>query len=433
MRFATLLLQLGVVLALIPSLASDSAFADDWPSWRGPTRDGRTKESSGWTTRAWPIDQPTWEANVGEGCSSPVVANGRLYTLGWKNNQDTVVCLDAATGKTRWKQSYNSPRYGRHHKGDEDAYSGPTATPEIDTTTGLLYTLSADGGLACWDTASEGRRVWGVNLYDAYRVPRRPEVGMNGSLRDYGYITAPLVHGDWLIVAVGAKEGHLMAFDKKNGKRRWVSECTEPAGHCGGLAPIEVEGVPCLSSLTLRKLVIVRLDQGREGRTVAEYDWVTDFGNNVASPAVHKNFVLITSSYNRRAMCKLELSLSGAKKVWESPHPSGACTPVILDDHVYWAWERFHCLDFATGKLKWAGGSYGSPGSCIATADGKLITWGGRGTLALIEPANKYKELSRRVRVFQALCWPHVVFADQSLFCKDREGNLKCFRLKPMP
>ena len=310
----------------------------------------------------------------------------------------------------------------------------PTATPEFDAETGFLYTLSTDGDLICWDTAADGKRVWGVNLYDAYKVPRRPEVGKKGTLRDYGYITAPLVHGPWLIVAVGAKDGHMMAFDKKDGQRQWASECNEPAGHCGGFAPIEVEGVPCLASLTLRKLVVIRLDAGHEGKTVAEFDWVTDFGSNVASPAVWNNFVLITSAYNHGAMCKLEITLSGAKKVWEAPQSSKACTPIIHDGHVYWAWEKMYCLDFATGKLKWQGGSFGSPGSCIVTADGKLIAWGNRGTLALVEPAdqspNKYVELARCVRLTEALSWPHVVLADQRLYCKDRDGHLLCFHLK---
>lgn len=430
------LLPLAIWAALVVLLAPVRTPAADWPSWRGPTRDGHTKESSGWASRCWPLGDPSWTAQVGEGSTSPVVAKGRLYTLGWANNKDHVVCLDAATGKVLWKQSYACPRYGRHHVGDEDAYSGPTATPELDPATGLLYTLSTDGDLACWDTAAEGRRLWAVNLYATYAVARRPQVGTAArSLRDYGYITAPLVHGDWLIVAVGARDGHLMAFGKKDGKRHWASACTEPAGHCGGLAPIEVEGVPCLASLTLRKLVVIRIDAGKEGQTIAEYDWATDYANNVASPAVYQNFVLITSAYNHGKMCKLEVSLRGVKKVWEAPHASGACTPVIHDGHVYWAWERMHCLDFATGKLKWEGGSFGSPGSCLVTADGKLLVWGGRGRLALVEPADKspdrYKELSRSVRLSQAYCWPHVVLAGEKLYCKDRDGNLKCYTLKP--
>jgi len=426
-----LLLGLASAIFTLPTPAAD------WPNWRGPARDGHTKESSGWTSGAWPVKDPIWTAQAGEGCTAPVVVKDRAYVVGWQDRKDHVVCLDTANGKVLWKQSYNCPRYGRHHLGDEDAYSGPTATPEFDTKTNLLYTLSADGDLNCWDTGAEGKRVWGVNLYDTYQVPRRPEVGKVGTRRDYGYITAPLVHGDWLIVSVGSKDGHLIAFDKKDGKQRWTSECKEPAGHCGGLAPIEIEGVPCLASFTLRKLAVIRLDTGKEGKTVAEYDWITDFGNNVASPAVYKNSVLITSAYNRKAICRVDVSLNGVKKVWEAPYASKACTPVIHDGHVYWAWEKMYCLDFATGKLKWEGGTFGQPGSCIATADGKLIAWGERGKLALVEPADKspdkYTELARNVRLSAAFSWPHVVLANEKLYCKDRDGKLLCYSLKPAP
>jgi outer membrane protein assembly factor BamB len=422
------------LLMLLAALsASGPALAADWPCWRGPMRDGHTLESSGWTSGKWSIGEPAWSTNVGEGCTSPVVAKGRLYTLGWENDRDHVVCLDATTGKVLWKQSYPCPRYSRQKIGDEEFYAGPIATPEFDPATGLLYTLSLDGDLVSWDTTADGRRAWGINLYEAYKVPQRPEMAKAGSRRDYGYITSPIVHRNWLIVSVGAKDGHLMSFDKKNGKRVWVSECCDPAGHCGGLTPIEVEGVPCVASFTLRKLVVIRLDAGKEGKTAAQYDWETDFGNNIASPVVYKNTVLITSAYNHSAMCKLEITLSGAKKLWEAPYPSGACTPVIHDGLVYWVWQKMYCLNFATGKLKWDGGSFGSPGSCIVTSDGKLIAWGGTGKLALIEPADKYKELSRKVRVFQANCWPHVVLADERLYCKDRDGNLKCFCVKPKP
>ena len=426
--------------ALLIEFTSCRASGGDWPGWRGPTRDGHSEESSGWISGSWPLEEPAWAAEVGEGCTSPVIVNGRLYTLGWKNDQDTVVCLHADTGAVIWKQSYNGPRYGRYHHGDEVAYSGPTGTPEFDSSTGFLYTLSADGDLHCWDTSLDGQRVWGMNLYAVYDVPQRPDVspqlaeGVVSGVRDYGYVTAPLVYKDWLIVAVGAKEGHLMAFDKRDGRRVWVSDSTEPAGHCAGLAPIDVEGVPCVASFTLRKLLVIRLDDGKQGTTVAEYDWLTNYANNVASPTVHKNSVLLTSGYNREAICKVEIGLNGAKKLWESPYASGACTPVVLNNEVFWVWDRkMFCLDFNTGKKKWDGGNFGSPGSCIATADGKLIVWSDRGKLMLVEPGEKYNELSRSVRIFQAYCWPHVALANGRIYCKDRDGNIKCFTLKPIP
>lgn len=424
---------LAVLTAITVAFGGPTAGAADWPSWRGPARDGTTAEQSGWGGGAWLAEKPAWAARVGEGSTSPIVVAGKLYTMGWSDGKDRVHCLDAANGELLWTVAYDCPQYGRHSLGDKNVYSGPTATPEYDPATGFLYTLSTDGHLNCWDTGQRGKRVWGMNLYDTYGAPQRPKVGEGGSRRDYGYITAPLVHGDWLVVAVGAQDGNLMAFDKRDGKRKWVSECKDPAGHCGGLAPIKVKDIPGLAVLTLRNLVVVRLDAGHEGKTLAQYEWVTDFGNNIATPAVRDNFVLVTSAYNHGAICKLEITPGNARKVWEQAYSSGACSPVIAGGHVYWTSERMYCLDFATGKLKWQGGSFGSPGSCVVTADDKLVVWGGRGRLALVEPAEKspdrYRELARLDRLAATEAWPHVAVAAGKLYCKDRDGNVKAFRL----
>jgi len=425
-----------VVSSVILSLGSSRG--DDWPHWRGLSRDDHVRESSGWTPNGWSSLRPAWKKNVGEGSSSPIIVGDRLFVMGWRNQQDSVLCLDASTGQEIWSVSQKSPRYGRQATGDEGLYSGPTSTPEYDEATGWLYTLSCDGQLNCWDTKQRGRKLWSVNLYDSYQIGRRPRVGRSGH-RDYGYTTAPLIHGDWVIVEVGAKEGTLIAFDKTTGKQVWTSQAKSPAGHAGGLVPMQVEGVPCLAVMTFQGLLVARLDAKHAGQTVAEYEWITDFANNIATPAVFKSFVLITSGYNHDAICKLEITLRGARKIWQQPYSSKVCSPIIHKGHVYWAWQQLHCLDFETGQQKWEGGSFSDPGSCIVTADDRLIVWGGRGRLALVETAGRsptnYKELAAVDKVFSTDVWPHVALADGRLFCKDRDGNLACFevnRAKPV-
>jgi outer membrane protein assembly factor BamB len=236
-----------------------------------------------------------------------------------------------------------------------------------------------------------------------------------------------------VIVEVGDDEGLLMAFDKASGKRRWVSQCKDEAGHAGGLSPLAVENVPCVAVLSLRNLVVVRIDGGHAGETVAEYPWTTDFGNNIPTPAVHGDSVIITSAYNQYAMCRVRISLGGAKRVWQQDNPSGVCSPVIHDGRVYWAWRGVHCIDFETGKELWAGGKVGSAGSCIATSDGRLVIWSDNGDLSLIETAKrspeKYRELAARRNLLRTDAWPHVVLAGGRIYCKDRAGNLLCYAI----
>ncbi len=406
------------------------AMAEDWPHWRGPSRNGTTAENSLWSGSKWVEPKPTWTKVVGLGCTSPLVVDGRLYILGWHDGKDHLQCLDAATGKNHWTQPYPCPQYGRKATGDEGLYGGPTGTPEYDAETKFLYTLSTDGDLQCWDTTAAGKVVWKLNLYDQFDPPQRPRFGRSG-LRDYGYTTAPLVHGDWLLVEVGDDEGTLYAFDKRTGKVAWKSECRDEAGHTGGPMPIAVEGVPCVAILTCKHLVVMRLDAGHEGQTVGQFEWFTDFANSIATPLVVGNEILITSDYNRHALVKLRVTLQGIREVWSQPYPSKVCSPVVHDGHIYLAWEKVRCLDLARGKRKWEGSRvFGDDGSCTLTSDGRLVVWG-RGTLGLVDTAqhspDAYRELSKIEGLSDADCWPHVVLAGGRIYAKDRQGKLMCF------
>ena len=410
--------------------AVNRSFADDWPHWRGPNRNDISKEVSGWKDGAWLREKPTWTTSVGRGASSPLIVADHIYTLGWQSGKDVVRCLSAKSGQEIWSKNYNCPQYGRHAVGDEGLYSGSTATPEFDATTGHLYTLSCDGDLNCWNTGMNGELVWKRNLYDDYKVGRRPKL-TRAPQRDYGYTASPMIHGDWLLVEVGSPRGSLVAFDKKTGREVWRSELKDEAGHTGGPSPIMVEGIPCVAVLTQRNLAVIRFDAGREGQTLATFPWVTDFANTIAGPAVHGNHVLLTAAYNHNAICKIKITTKGAEEVWRKKFPSKVCTPVIHSDSVYVAWQQVRCLNWETGELRWEGGKVSDPGSCIVTADDRIIVYGGNGKLMLLESAKrsptKYTELAVQDRLFESHAWPHVALSNGRIFCRDREGNFACF------
>jgi outer membrane protein assembly factor BamB len=410
--------------------------ASDWSHWRGENRSDVSSEPSGWDKKIWPIGKPLWEINVGEGASSPLAIGGKIYSIGWTNNTDVVHCIEAASGQTLWQKSYPGPKYGRHAKGDQHLYRGTTSTPEFDSETGFLFTLSSDGHLSAWDTKAKGQLVWQLNLYDRFKTPRRPQItSRKNTLRDYGYTTAPLVAGNVVIVEVGSPQhGNMIAFDKRSGEQRWASENQDPAGHSGGLAPMTIDDVPCIAVATSWHALVVRIDGDNAGKTVAKYEWKTDFSNTISGVAVSGRELLISSRYNQRAMVKISFSLkNGAKLIWRNKFPSGVCTPVIHKGRLYFANKGIHCIDFESGKLIWEGGRIGDAGSCFVTADDRLIVWGNSGDLALVETSNrsakKITVLSEKKRVFDGMAWPHVVAANGRLFCKNLSGDLVCFSL----
>lgn len=420
-----MLLHTGILAGLMAPVA-----AADWPHWRGPARNDVTDESSGWTGSQWPLE-PTWSAGVGEGASSPLVIGDRVYVMGWNNDREHLRCLDARSGEEIWHVADRAPRYGRQSTGDQALYSGISSTPEYDGQTGYLYSLGIDGDLRCRDTNRRGAEIWSLNLYDRYGIGQRPRLGRAGR-RDYGYTSSPLVQGAALLVEVGdPRGGTLKAYDKRSGAELWSSACCDEAGHTGGPVPMTVDGTPCVALLTMRNLVVIRLDAGHEGETLAERPWVTDYANNIPTPAVEGNRVIVTTSYNQASMCCLEATSGGFRELWNVDNPSGVCSPVIHDGHVYWAWRGIHCVDLDDGAERWLGQKVGTPGSCLITADDRLIVLGDRGDLYLVETTqrspNEYTELAReRIRLSSDV-WPHVVLASGRLYCKDRRGDLRCF------
>jgi outer membrane protein assembly factor BamB len=214
-------LKLYNVVLLLSLVISQACNATDWPQWRGPNHTDVTSEKSGWP-KGWPPKR-LWKKNGGCGCTSPILADGRLYVMGWKGRRrrgnpvgtDTVYCFDVATGNILWKRSYRCRYQGRFRTGDTSRYGGPTSTPTFDAESGCLYTPSIDSDLRCWNTKKAGRPVWSVNLYERYKVRRRPKV--EAGTRDYGYSCSPAVLGNAVITEVGGRAGTLVAFDKKTG------------------------------------------------------------------------------------------------------------------------------------------------------------------------------------------------------------------------
>lgn len=416
-------------------ITTTTANAEDWPRWRGPSRDDTTREVSGWDGHTWKIAE-RWRANVGAGASAPIIVGDRVYAIGYARGKNTVFCLDADRGGVVWSQAYDSPEYGRKSNGDKSMYAGPSATPTFDGDTAYLYTLSTDGDLHCWNTATGGACVWQLNLYDEYDPPQRDRIGRSGQ-RDYGFTSSPLVLGDQLLVEVGSARGSVIAFDKRSGREVWRSAYTGQAGHTGGLVPMQVGNTPAVAVLTLRDLVVMRVDRGHEGQTIATYPWETDFANSIATPAVVDDTVMITSEYNNTAMQRLRITPGKAARMWRLGEASKVCSPVVYNGYVYWAWNGLRCVNLQAGRQIANVGKIANEGSMIVTGDGKLIVWANHGDLMLYDPARHDRDKPRLLKihtnVLQDRAWPHVALGNGRLVCRDLSGNLVCFIIGAEP
>ncbi|MCP4660107.1 MAG: PQQ-like beta-propeller repeat protein [bacterium] len=137
--------------------------AQEWPQWRGPNRDG---VASGFTVpESWPEKpQRVWQTAVGSGYSGPVTAGGTIYLLSREGDEEVVQAFTLSDGKPQWRQSY--PASFRVSQVASAHGKGPKSTPVVAD--GKLYTLGISGTLSCFD-ASTGKRRWQKDFSDEFK------------------------------------------------------------------------------------------------------------------------------------------------------------------------------------------------------------------------------------------------------------------------
>jgi outer membrane protein assembly factor BamB len=399
----------GICLLLL----APHAWADDWPQWRGPRRDGISRES-GWLD-GWPVGQKprvAWRAEAGKGHSAVVVSRGRAFTLGWDGKQDTVFCFDADSGKLLWKQSY--PCRGILQ------WPGPRSTPTVEED--AVYTLGQHGQLFAWD-ARTGIKRWGTALPERYS----PDV-------DYGSAWSPLVEGDLLILGAGS---HGLALHKKDGKPAWGDDGQH--GACASPVPFSHEGKRAVAVITLNPgrdsatLVGVEADSGKVLWKSAP--WPEKWGAACADPIIRDGKVFVATAEQYKRCARFTIQGGGLKQDWINPQLkcyTGGC--VLLEGHLYGVNSVgiLTCLDWETGKEKWGERGYGQYGTLMA-ADGKLIVQAhDSGELSIVEASSATFKQLRRAKVFDGppATFTVPVLANQRIYCRSYHGEVVCLDLR---
>ena len=190
MRF----LALAAALSLFPTA---TPAAEDWPQWRGPNRDGISRETG--LLQSWPEGGPPphlpgrWPR--GAGYSTVAIADGRIHTLGMLSGREWVITLDAKTGAKLWA----TPHADAYRDGRGD---GPRGVPTVID--GKVYALGAKGQLSALNAAS-GQVLWTANLLERFGARN---VG-------WGISESPLVLEDRVLVSPGSRRVGFAAFHRE--------------------------------------------------------------------------------------------------------------------------------------------------------------------------------------------------------------------------
>src|SRR5262245_46942339 len=95
----------GLSTVFAPTRSVFRAQPFDWPQWQGMERTAVSKEKG--LLQTWPKTGPrlAWQAKqLGGGYSTPSVASGRVFGMGYRGTDEIVWALDDATGAELWSR-----------------------------------------------------------------------------------------------------------------------------------------------------------------------------------------------------------------------------------------------------------------------------------------------------------------------------------------
>jgi outer membrane protein assembly factor BamB len=374
----------------------------EWPQWRGPNRDGISKETG--LLKQWPESGPplAWKATgAGRGYSSLAASKGRLYTLGVRGEKEFVVAFDQKTGKEVWATAYGNAF--RNDRGD-----GPRGTPTVDGE--RVYALGGNGDLAALDAGS-GKVVWTINVLEKF----------GGRNITWGISESPLVVGEKVLVNAGGPGASIVALNKKDGSLIWKSQ-SDRAGYSSGI-PVQINGKTQVVFFTHSRGLGLDLETGN---LLWEYQKAANDVSNAATPVARGNRVFISSDYGQGGgLIEIKADEKGvtATEVYftremRNHHSSS----LLVGDHLYgFSGGILTAMSFDTGKIAWKDRSVGK--GSLVYADGLIYLLSEDGVVGLAEATPEgYREKGRfRIPQDSLPTWSHPIVAGGHLFIRDQD------------
>ena len=410
----------GVAFAAAIAVSTGGASASDWPGWRGPNRDGQSPETG--LLQEWPAVGPrlVWRARgIGAGLSSVAVVGDRIYTMGDKEGAQHVFALNKADGRILWSARVGPPW--------DDEYAGPRGTPTVDGD--LLYAIGTEGDLVCLE-AKSGKERWRKNLPRDFGGSMSTMWKFSESpLVDGDRLVFTPGARDAALVAVDKRTGQTIW-------KATVPDLGPKGKDGAAYAGIVISngaGVKQYIQLMGKGLVGIRAS---DGKFLWGYNRIANDVANIPTPLVRDNFVFTSTGYQTgAALLELSAQGDGvaAREVYFLPastfqnHHGGL---VLVGDHIYAGHGHNKgfpiSLDFMTGKVAWGGDirNAGAGSAAVMYADNRLYFRYQNGVVLLLEatPAGYSEKGSFTIPEVAHPSWPHLVVADGRLYVREQDN-----------
>jgi outer membrane protein assembly factor BamB len=386
-------------------LAGTSAFAADWPRWRGPqadsVADGATLPDTWSQTEnvRWSVQLPGW------GTSSPVVYKDRLFitTQAQADNKKSLLtlCLNRNTGKELWRHDFGLGVDQRAHEKSNLAVNTPVVTDDA------VYVAFGNADIARYTHA--GKLVWVTRYMSLFGDPKMA----------WGYGVSPLVTDDAVVLPWDHHKGpcYLIGLDKKTGKIAWKKDRPIGTSHSTPLlvnSQIFISGKNRLTAFDAK--THAELWQYGEGEG--------PFNGEIVVSPVHANGVVYLQLWRQSPIHAIRLNPNGAppEKLWvsEKPGPQEP-SPVYYRGILYALNDNgvLVALDGKTGRELYRERLGGACNSSPIAANGRFYCSNNDGATFVIKAGPAFQllatnQLGERITASPAIAGTQLIYRTDS-------------------
>jgi len=370
--------------------------------WRGENSSGIYKVDK--LLPQWPAAGPqiSWSFNqLGQGFTSPVFANDKIYINGMIDEQAVLFIIDI---KGKLLQQF---KYGKEFV---ESYQGVRSTPTI--VGDLAYLFTGNGLLVCLDLKT-GKIVWQKDC----------QKNMDGKNITWGYTESIVVDGDKLFCTPGGKSNNIMALNRMTGATIWSS---------AALGELSAYCTPLLIKLAARELLVTHTADhvvgvdAANGKLLWSFKHPNQYSVHPNTPLYSEGKIFVFSGYGQGAeMLKLSADGSSVTKDWDAKSfDSRIGGAVLLNGFIYGSGDNdrsWQCLDWKTGERKYSSTEMGK--GVVIAANNMLIGYSEKGELFLADAnPSGLKVISKtKVAMGTEQHWAHPVIDKGILYV--RHGN----------
>lgn len=381
--------------------------SQEWTQWRGPTRDGLVPASV--TPNSWPESfERSWRVEVGEGYSSPVLSNGRVFVHSRQDPEEVVSALNLSSGALIWRQKYGAA-FQKNQYAVKMA-KGPNATPLVAAN--RLITLGVTGILTAWNV-SDGKKIWQKDFSNT----------VDTSKLFCGTAASPLMVGDLVVVQLGSDVhgGRLIALNPATGAIKWEWQGPGP----GYASPILINAFGGSQIVTLTNSSIVGVD-ATSGKGLWSIAFPDEWHENIVTPLWTGTHLIVSGTRQGTHAYLLEMNKGQwqAKEAWKNADVAMYMSSPVLGDGLLYGHSakrkgQFVALDPKSGVVAWiTEGREGDHASVLLTQHNLIYLTNGADLIVAKRGAAGFA-VERKYDVADAETWSTPIFLGSDLIIRD--------------